>query len=77
MTFLGKTIQLKGVSQKGKNRVREQGHEWTVLAETDVVLFSPSKKGPWLFVCPVGKDQNDKSSRWIKATDDADFIILL
>lgn len=77
MTFLGKTIQLRGISQKGKNRIREQGHEWTVLAETEFVLFSPNKKGPWLFVCPVGKDQNDKSSRWIKATDDADFIIIL
>jgi hypothetical protein len=77
MSLLGKNIQLKGVSQKGKNRVRENGDRWTVLAETDRVLFSPGTAGPWLFVAVVGKSQDDKSSRWIRATDDTDFIVLI
>lgn len=76
MTLLGKTIQLKGVSQRGKNRVREHGSQWMVLAETDVVIFNP-QRGPWLFVAPVGKNWNDKASRWIKASDDLDFVIIV
>ena len=76
MSLLGRTIKLKGISQKGKNRVREQGDMWTVLAETETVLFAPSSKGPWLFAAPVGKNQDDKSSRWIKSVDDLDFIII-
>lgn len=75
MSLLGKRIELTGLSQKGKNRVRELGPIWHVLAETDRVLFSPSKTGPWLFVAPVGKGMQDKSSRWVHATSDADFSI--
>lgn len=77
MTFLGKNIRLKGKTQKGKNRVREHGDEWVVLAVTDTVLFQPSKKGPWLFLSPLGKNQDDKASRWVKLEDDHDFEIKL
>ncbi len=77
MTFLGKRIQMTGVSQKGKNRVREHGPIWHVLAETDTILFAPSKKGPWLFVSPPEKGMHDKSSRWVHATNDLDFSIKL
>jgi hypothetical protein len=76
MSILGKTIRLKGKTQKGKNRVREHGEMWNVLAETDKVLFAPSVTGPFLFVAPVGKNQNDKSSRWIHGLTDLDFDIV-
>lgn len=76
MALLGKTVQLKGISQKGKNRVREHGDRWTVLAETDKVLFSPSTNGPWLFVAPLGLGQNDKASRWVRAAGDLDFTVV-
>lgn len=76
MALLGKTILLKGLSQKGKNRVRDHGDRWVVLAETDHLLFSPSTSGPWLFVSPVGLDQNDKASRWIRANGDTDFSMI-
>lgn len=76
MSLLGTQIKLKGITQKGKNRVREQGDEWVVLAETERVLFAPGKQGPWLFIAPHGKGQDDKASRWIKANDDDDFIIV-
>lgn len=75
MTLLGKKITLKGISQKGKNRVREHGETWAVLAETDRIVFSPSKAGPWLFIAPPGKDMHDKASRWVHATADPDFSI--
>jgi len=76
MALLGKTVQLKGISQKGKNRVREHGDRWTVLAETDQVLFAPSTSGPWLFVAPMGLGQDDKASRWVRANGDTDFTVV-
>lgn len=76
MALLGKLIQLKGISQKGKNRVREHGDRWTVLAETDRVLFAPGVTGPWLFIAPQGQGQNDKASRWVRATGDSDFVVI-
>lgn len=75
MALLGKTIQLKGLSQKGKNRVRDHGNRWWVLAETDRVLFATDLHGPWLFIAPVGLGQDDKASRWVRASGDADFIV--
>lgn len=76
MALLGKNIQLKGLSQRGKNRVRDHGDRWTVLAETDRVLFAPGEAGPWLFVAPVGQGQNDKASRWVRAAGDLDFTVV-
>ncbi len=76
MTLLGKTVQLKGISQKGKNRVREHGDRWVVLAETDRVLFKPNELGPWLFIAPVGQGQNDKASRWVRSLHDLDFTVI-
>ena len=75
MSLLGKQITLKGLSQKGKNRIRDNGEKWIVLGETDQVLFSPGKPGPWLFITPVGCDQHHRAARWIKETDDTDFLI--
>lgn len=76
MALLGKTIQLVGITQKGKNRIRENGDRWVVLAETDRVLFAPGQVGPWLFVAPPGKGQDDKVSRWVRSNDDADFNVV-
>ena len=77
MSVLGKKVRLKGRSQKGKNRVRDHGEMWTVLAEADRVLFAPSNPGPWLFVAAEGCDQNHKSSRWVKTAGDADFEVVI
>lgn len=76
MSLLGKQIQLKGISQKGKNRVREHGDRWTVLAETDRVLFAPGSAGPWLFIAPLGLGQDNKASRWVRANGDTDFSVI-
>jgi hypothetical protein len=74
--LLGKEIKLIGITQKGKNRVREHGNIWVVLAEVDRVLFSPNNPGPWLFVAPPGKDYNHKDSRWVHLTHDPDFQVV-
>lgn len=75
MSLLGKKIRLQGISQKGKNRIRQHSDEWVVFAETDRILFAPNQPGPWLFVSPVGSDQNDKASRWVKLSGDPDFLV--
>ena len=75
MSLLGKQIKLKGKSAKGKNRVREMGNEWMVLAECQTILFSPSKQGPWLFVSPIGHTQDSKASRWVHLNDDENFVV--
>ena len=77
MSLLGNKIILRGISQKGKNRVREHGETWFVLAETDVILFSPSKQGPWLFVAPPNRTMMDKSSRWVHLHTDPDFKVIV
>lgn len=77
MSFLGKTIRLKGKSQKGKNRVRENGEMWFVFAETDRVLFAKGSPGPWLFVAPVGESQDHKASRWLHGATDSDFELFV
>lgn len=74
MTTLGKDIKIIGITQKGKNRVRQHGNDWTVCAETDKVLFNP-EPGPWLYIVPEGKDFYDKAGRWIKKDNDVDFQI--
>ena len=75
MSLLGKKVKLTGITQKGKNRIREFGETWVVFAETDRILFAPNQPGPWLFVAPIGLDQNSKASRWVKSTADQDFVV--
>jgi len=72
---LGKKVRLEGISQRGKNRTRSHGNVWQVLAETDRVLFSPDKPGPWLFVAPLNRDMHDKACRWVHTTTDPDFSV--
>jgi len=76
MTTLGTNIRLKGITQKGKNRVRENGETWTVLAITDHVLFNKGKQGPWLYIVPEGKEYDDRAGRWVHGLDDADFVVV-
>lgn len=72
MALLGKHLRLKGITAKGKNRINQHGNFWTVIAETDKVLFNP-EPGPWLFITPSGSTQDDKAARWIKSDGDVNF----
>ena len=65
------TVTVQGVSQKGKNRVRERGSIWTVKDRAQSVAFS-SKKGPWLFL----ESLDGKACRWMHVTDDEDLKIV-
>ena len=74
MSLLGKKIFLKGISQKGKNRIRTHGEWWTVFAETDKIIFSV-EPGPWIFVAPYAEPHTHKAARWVHATKDVDFEV--
>lgn len=76
MSLLGKTIRLKGLSQKGKNRVKQHGIDWQVFAETDRVLFAPNAAGPWLYIVPVGALADSAAGRWVHANNDKDFEVI-
>ena len=65
---------LKGKTQKGKNRIRENGAEWVLLREADSVLFN-HEVGPWFFIRPINRFDSDKD-RWIHSKHDIDFEIV-
>lgn len=65
---------LKGKTQKGKNRVRELGESWIVIAEQDQVQFS-RERGPWFLIRPILSNLGDKD-RWIHSKYDVDFEIV-
>lgn len=65
---IGQTIKVRGLSQKGKNRIREHGNVWTIIQISETVRFS-SDIGPWLLL----RSLNGNSIRWMKETNDKDF----
>lgn len=62
-------IKLKGISQKGKNRIHEQGEDWEIVREQERVPFS-METGPWLLL------SSGNNLRWIHKTNDKDFEIV-
>lgn len=68
----GDILIIEGISQKGKNRVKELGKEWHILNITDKVLFS-SEKTDWILVTPA---VNSCKFRWMKKVGDSDFRIV-
>lgn len=71
-----KQIRMTGITQKGKNRIRENGELWDVLQEADRVIFD-SAPGPWAFVAPRGLGREANGSRWVNLRSDKDFLIEL
>ena len=65
-------LKLAGKSQKGKNRIREQGELWELIKQVDRVQFS-NQAGPWLL---IQSKSNSKHERWIHAETDTDFSIV-
>ena len=65
---------LKGITQKGKNRIREHGNEWVLVRQAESVLFS-QEPGPWWFVYPVTGGVTE--CRWIRNTRDKDFEVVV
>ena len=66
-------MKLIGISKKGKERIKRDGDEWIIIRTADRVVFS-TKKGPWLFINTP--DGDERTSRWIHASDDENFKII-
>ena len=69
---IGDIVIVEGISQKGKNRVRELGNEWKVIKVSQNVLFS-QEKCDWVLVAP---SFDSPKFRWVKKFGDDDFRIL-
>ena len=66
-------VKLIGLSQKGKNRVREHGKHWFVLREEPVIAH-PEFHGACLLIRPCC-DFGNENMRWVQAINDSDFIV--
>jgi len=72
---VGKTITLKGKSLKGKNRVREKGELWRVLAISPGTEYI--QRGMWFIESAnKGPDNKPLDWRWIHPTADNDFEVV-
>jgi len=71
-----KKIELKGITSKGKQRVKRDGSEWYVVREEDSVAFS-TEHGPWLLidVAHVPDSNISNVARWVHKTNDKDFKV--
>lgn len=70
---MSEQVTLRGLTAKGKQRVKQWGERWVILKKKDKVSFS-DLNGDWLFVQAVG-DTSDSSSRWVNLTSDKDFEV--
>jgi len=70
-------LTMKGISRKGKNRVREAGSEWRVTRGPRKVGLD-HHKGLWVLVEPIGGDREwrQAKSRWVRTSPpDRDFSL--
>jgi len=65
----GDTVRLTGVSQKGKNRLREHGDLFTVAGRFRAQAFDNAEA--WRLECLGGRNGN----RLVRVHDDRDFTI--
>lgn len=79
-----KIYTLAGLSKRGKQVVKEHGERWECLQQREKVLFS-DKKGPWLYVEPLGElrvatnvreARKKTAGRWIHALTDENFKVM-
>jgi len=68
------TLTLRGMTQKGKNRIKENGVKWEQLCAPRTSKFLGD--GRWVMVHPVNH-HNDNNDRWISFDNDKDFQIVL
>ena len=80
-------IVLEGISQKGKNKVRELGKDWRIVDIAEKAQFS-DKPGPWYSIIPehllaeyidkgwAARTKASSTERWINSKDDNDFKIV-
>lgn len=72
MKAVGDSITIRGISQKGKNRVREHGNSWKIIrSEETVTIFVGLGNTPGFLL-----EAPDGYWRWMRKEDDADFEVV-
>lgn len=79
-----KIYTLAGISKRGKQIVKQHGERWECLKQLEMVLFS-DKKGPWLYLEPLGElrvattireAREETGARWVHSLTDNDFKVM-
>lgn len=66
-------VILKGKTQKGKNRVRENGSIWVITKIHKGMTGFSNKTSIWLQLMP--EKTGDAGIRWVDSKDDKDFDV--
>jgi hypothetical protein len=79
-----KIYTLVGISKHGKQIVKQHGERWECLQQLVTAPFS-DKKGPWLYLEPLGElrvantvreAREETGARWVHSLTDTDFKVL-
>ena len=68
---VGKKVRLTGITQHGKNRVREQGEIWEVTRLTPTVAFKTRAPGPFMLL----QATTSINMRWVSTINDDNFSV--
>ena len=69
---VGDVLALKGITKKGKDRIRSFGPDgWTIKKIEEFIDAFPGQKGPWLLIVPKF---GESAQRWVHAEADRHFI---
>ena len=68
--LVGDKIKLKGITQHGKNRVREQGETWEVIRLSPTVGFKTKAPGPFMLL----QATESINMRWVSTVNDDNFL---
>lgn len=68
---IGDIIEVRGLTQKGRNRVNELGDFWRVVRFAKTVQFATGEN--WVSIAPIGRPDD---ARWVRQHKDKDFALL-
>jgi len=68
---VGKKVRLTGITQHGKNRVREQGDTWEVIRMNPTVAFKTKAPGPFMLL----QATQSINMRWVSTINDDNFSV--
>ena len=69
--LVGDKIKLTGITQHGKNRVREQGETWEVIRLSPTVGFKTKAPGPFMLL----QAAESINMRWVSTVNDDNFSV--
>ena len=68
---VGDKVKLTGITQHGKNRVREQSDVWEVIRMSPTVSFKTSASGPFMLL----QATKGIHMRWVSTVNDDNFSV--